>query len=277
MFRKNRHIHYDKDLQIEAYYLKGIVEKFPNHFHECYVIGYIKNGKRQLCCKNANYNLAKGDIVIFNPEDAHLCQPIDNQALDYHALNISTSVMKKVVKEISGQGSLPEFINTVVSDNVLEDYLSKLHTAIYQNLPKREKEKFLFYLIDQLLHKQVKVLNKTDTIEKSQNIKLLCDYMEKHFPDNITLDDLLSLTNFGKSYLLRSFTNQVGVSPYRYLQNIRISNAKEFLKKGCVPAEVAFSTGFSSQSHFTNYFKEFIGLTPKQYQKIFTDSSKQKE
>ena len=32
--------------------------------------------------------------------------------------------------------------------------------------------------------------------------------------------------------------------------------------------------GFSDQSHFTHFFKEFIGLTPKQYQRIFQDKEK---
>ena len=96
--------------------------------------------------------------------------------------------------------------------------------------------------------------------------------MEEHFAENITLDDLLSMTDFGKSYLLRSFTKQTGVSPYRYLQAIRLDRAKKFLEEGIPPVEVADMAGFSDQSHFTNFFKEFIGLTPKQYQRIFTEA-----
>ena len=41
--------------------------------------------------------------------------------------------------------------------------------------------------------------------------------------------------------------------------------------------EAAAMTGFADQSHFTNYFKEFIGLTPKQYQRIFTQTDKKTE
>jgi AraC-like DNA-binding protein len=41
------------------------------------------------------------------------------------------------------------------------------------------------------------------------------------------------------------------------------------LKKGVPPLEVAYSTGFGDQSHFTNFFKKLIGLTPKQYMRIF--------
>ena len=99
--------------------------------------------------------------------------------------------------------------------------------------------------------------------------------MEEHFAENVTLDDLLSMTDFGKSYLLRSFTRQTGVSPYRYLQTIRLDKAKRFLEEGIAPIDAAGMAGFSDQSHFTHFFKEFIGLTPKQYQRIFQDKEKE--
>lgn len=41
--------------------------------------------------------------------------------------------------------------------------------------------------------------------------------------------------------------------------------------------DAAAMAGFSDQSHFTNFFKEFIGLTPRQYQKIFTTTSEPEE
>ena len=49
--QEQRHVHYDRDLELEAYQLSGIVQKFPNHFHECYVIGFVEGGKRHLWCK----------------------------------------------------------------------------------------------------------------------------------------------------------------------------------------------------------------------------------
>ena len=81
------------------------------------------------------------------------------------------------------------------------------------------------------------------------------------------------MTHFSQSYFLRTFTKQVGISPYRYLQNIRIDQSKKLLESGIPPVEVANLTGFSDQSHFTNFFKEFIGITPKQYQNIFKEEN----
>ena len=44
--QEQRRAYYDKDLKIEAYNLSGVVQKFPNHFHEYYVIGFVEGGKR---------------------------------------------------------------------------------------------------------------------------------------------------------------------------------------------------------------------------------------
>jgi len=83
MKKEVRTICYDSDLQLEAYRLEGIVQPFPNHFHECYVIGYMVGGKRYLSCKNKEYTLNKGDIVLFNPEDNHACAQRGDETLHY--------------------------------------------------------------------------------------------------------------------------------------------------------------------------------------------------
>ena len=49
-----------------------------------------------------------------------------------------------------------------------------------------------------------------------------------------------------------------------------MDRAKGLLEQGVRPVDVALRTGFSDQSHFTNFFKNLIGLTPRQYQSCFT-------
>ena len=45
---ETRTIVYDEQLQIEAYQFVGIMQKFPNHFHDCYVVGFVEKGNRHL-------------------------------------------------------------------------------------------------------------------------------------------------------------------------------------------------------------------------------------
>ncbi|MCB7303327.1 AraC family transcriptional regulator [Bariatricus massiliensis] len=270
--QEQRHIYYDRDLEIEAYQLSGIVQKFPNHFHEYYVIGFIEGGKRHLWCKGQEYDLNAGDLILFNPRDNHYCAPIGGELLDYRAVNIQSGVMLEIAKEITGKDYTPYFTKNVIYQSEIALSVAEVYEAILMDMSKLKKEEALFYLIEQILQEYSVPFEKIEKTGPNKQTKMLCQYMEQHFSENITLDDLASMIGAGKSYLLRSFTKEIGVSPYRYLQTIRIERAKALLEEGIGPIDVAGMTGFSDQSHFTNYFKEFIGLTPKQYQRIFTDA-----
>lgn len=274
MYRKEqRSVSYDADLQIEAYHLYGIVQKFPNHFHDYYVIGFIEGGKRHLWCKDKEYDLSKGDLILFNPRDNHYCSPIDKESFDYRAINIPIKRMQQAVKDIGGTQYSLHFTQNVIYQCDMTKSLSDLYDAIILNAPKLEKEEAFFFLLEQVIQEYGETSKNIQTVEPDEELKQLCCYMEENFNKNITLDELLAMTHFSKSHLLRSFTKQIGVSPYRYLQTIRLGKAKDLLESGISPIEVSDMAGFSDQSHFTNFFKEFIGLTPKQYQRIFLDAN----
>ena len=272
--QEQRHVYYDRDLDIEAYNLSGIVQKFPNHFHEYYVIGFIEGGKRHLWCKGKEYDTSAGDLILFNPRDNHYCAPVNGELLDYRAVNIKPEVMSRAVKEITGEAYMPYFTENVVYKSDIAQSVQDLYRAVLNDAPLLEKEENLFFLLDQILREYASDFESADVLRPNRQIQSLCQYMEEHFAENVTLDELLSMTDFGKSYLLRSFTRQTGVSPYRYLQTIRLDKAKRFLEEGIAPIDAAGMVGFSDQSHFTHFFKEFIGLTPKQYQRIFQDKEK---
>lgn len=95
--------------------------------------------------------------------------------------------------------------------------------------------------------------------------------MEQHYAERICLDQICRCAGLSKSTLLRAFAKSKGVTPYSYLENIRVGKAKRLLEQGVPPIEAALRTGFSDQSHFTNYFSRFIGLAPGIYRDIFRD------
>ena len=98
--------------------------------------------------------------------------------------------------------------------------------------------------------------------------------MEKHYAKRIYLDQICRCVGLSKSTLLRAFTRTKGVTPYSYLENIRIGKARKLLEQGVLPVEAALQTGFSDQSHFTNYFSSYIGLAPGVYREIFFEKGK---
>lgn len=271
MKQEQRTVCFDETLGIEAYRFIGVMQKFPNHFHEYYVLGFIEDGNRYLSCKNKEYTIGKGDLILINPMENHTCAQIDGRALDYRCLNVTPEVMRKIVYEITGSNFLPEFTTTVAcqSEHVL--LLKELHQMLMEEQKNYQKEEAFCFLIEQLLDSYTEK-QPLIPFEVSSQIQLACDYMDKNFADPISLTDLSRISNLNKYTLLRNFTRQRGVTPYQYLEAIRVGYAKKLLEQGVSVIETAWQSGFTDQSHFTKFFKNIIGLTPKQYQNIFVSS-----
>ncbi|MFA9376852.1 MAG: helix-turn-helix domain-containing protein [Lachnotalea sp.] len=269
MEQEQRRVCYNKELGIEAYQFKGIMQKFPNHFHEHYVIGFIESGSRHLLCKNKEYTVRSGDLLLFNPLDTHTCEQINNEPLDYRCINIKKEVMMQVAKEVTGKEYLPQFLETVGFHSEYVVVLKELHEAIMGEEMEFKKEETFLFLIEQLMEEYTKPSKQAIDLEENEGISRVCEYIDLHYEKHLTLDNLSTIAGINKYSLLRAFTRVRGITPYRYLETVRINEAKKLLESGIDPLEVAMRTGFADQSHLTNYFKEFIGLTPKQYQKIF--------
>lgn len=264
-----RTVCYDTDLQIEAYRFEGIMQKFPNHFHDYYVIGFIEEGQRYLQCNHQDYIIHPGDILIFNPRDIHSCEQMDEKVLDYRCINIQPDRMRQVVFEVTGRNYLPDFMHNVICRSELASSLQELHHMICEEETDFVKEELFFFLIGQLIQEYSDTSAEETGRERDSEFQAVCDYMETNYSQKITLDELSGMVGLSKYHFLRSFTRQRGISPYNYLETIRIGRAKKLLEQGIAPVDAAHQTGFSDQSHFTNFFKRFIGLTPRQYMRIF--------
>lgn len=269
MEKEIRIVKFDPELRVEAYHFQGIMQKFPNHFHAYYVIGFIENGQRYLSCKNREYTVAPGDLLLFNPQDNHTCQQMDGKTLDYRCINIQPEIMGQAVFEITGREYLPYFAPQVVFHSELVGLLKELHLMIMREEREFRKEEIFFFLLEQLIEEYAE--QDVPLPKNEHSIEAICEFLEQNYMNSIALDDLCKLTGLSKYYLLRSFTKQKGISPYNFLETIRIDKAKELLKQGAPPIDVAFQTGFADQSHFSNFFKKFIGLTPRQYMSVFKD------
>lgn len=258
----------DDALHIEAYRFEGIVQPFPNHFHEYYVIGFMEAGERVLSCKNQEHTIKRGDILLFNPGDSHACVQSDGGTLDYRGFNIAKEVMLDLAEEVTGRRELPGFSRNVLADEEAACCLRPLHEMVMQDTGGFGKEEGLLFLISLLIQKYGQPFDRC-VPECREEIEKACAFMEQHCAERICLDQICRCAGLSKSTLLRAFAKSKGVTPYSYLENIRIGRARQLLEQGVPPVEAALQTGFSDQSHFTNYFNRFIGLAPGLYRDIF--------
>ncbi len=91
-------------------------------------------------------------------------------------------------------------------------------------------------------------------------------YMEDHYPEQISLDDLAGITATDKYHLSREFKRYTSFSPYDYLLRLRINQAKILLKTTTLPVvKIARSVGIHDINNFNYLFKKRMGMTPTAY------------
>lgn len=91
-------------------------------------------------------------------------------------------------------------------------------------------------------------------------------FINEHFSEPISLEEMAEKANLSLYHFTRIFTKETGFTPHQYLINTRISAAKFMLKSSETSIkDIAFSTGFNSESNFCSTFKKWLDLTPSQY------------
>lgn len=274
MKKETRTVVLDEALHIEAYWFEGTRQPFLNHFHDYYVIGLVEDGERWMVCKNREYRIGKGDIVVFNPGDNHGCVQSGEGAFDYRGFHISRDIMLELAEEVTGRRELPGFFEPVVHDREAACYLRSLHGMVMEEYGEMEKEEQFLFLISVLIQKYGQPFA-CCVPECREEIERACGFIRQHFQERLSLEQICRHVGLSKSSLLRAFTRTMGITPYRYLETIRINEAKALLEQGVQPVEAAMRTGFSDQSHFTNYFSRFIGLPPGAYREVVSGKNRE--
>jgi AraC family transcriptional regulator len=101
------------------------------------------------------------------------------------------------------------------------------------------------------------------------NAKRVLEYAEANLERELTLRELAGTAELSTHHFVRMFKKTLGVTPYQYLLERRVERAKDLLRcKRASLAEVALSSGFGSQSHFTSTFHRAVGATPAEFQRL---------
>lgn len=93
-------------------------------------------------------------------------------------------------------------------------------------------------------------------------------FIEAHFDEPVRLEQLAALSALSISHFVTAFRKRFGLSPYRYLCDLRIQRAQTLLLSGMPGSVVAAEVGFFDQSHFGRHFKRSCGMTPSSYVRL---------
>jgi AraC-like DNA-binding protein len=161
----------------------------------------------------------------------------------------------------------PVFTTPIVLNNNQSNRLNSLFNKAFSCFVKRDVG-YKFECIS-LLYKIFAELGKKNYIpeNKFSKIKPAVDYIESNFLNkNISCDFLAGRCGISYSYLQRLFNEKYGVSPKRYIIQLKINYASDLLKSGEYSvSDAAEMSGFENLYFFSRQFKEYVGMSPKKY------------
>jgi YesN/AraC family two-component response regulator len=105
----------------------------------------------------------------------------------------------------------------------------------------------------------------------SKNVKKIIQYIDKHYTQDISLDQIADHVFLHPNYISALFRKETGLTFIHYLHLFRIKKAKEMMIKEVELSfhQISERVGYESVRHFFNVFKKYSGATPGEYREQF--------
>lgn len=257
---------HDADLEMSALHAHFTTHAFAPHWHDYYVLGLITDGVQTFHYRREHYVTTRGGLFILNPGEPHTGESAIEAGFTYRALYPTQEHMEQVMRELGRPGVLPQFSTTRIDERDIASSIFRFHALLSSELSVLERQTHWLSLLTTLvLRYGSERLALPPAGAEPQAVSLARRYLEEHYAERITLPHLAEQTSLSPFHLVRVFRRATGITPHAYLESVRIRYAQHLLELGNAPAFVAYLTGFSSQSHFTERFRRTIGVTPAVY------------
>jgi AraC-like DNA-binding protein len=110
----------------------------------------------------------------------------------------------------------------------------------------------------------------THKISETERMRIVHEYVLKHFKENINLSTVASLSNMTEAAFCRYFKSRTNKTFSDFVKEIRIGNACKMLQdENKSISQTCYESGYNTVSNFNNQFKSLKGVSPLQYQKLY--------
>lgn len=239
------------------------------HAHQVYEILYFISGEVQYYLEDVSYSLVPGDILIIPPSTMHRPVLIDKRC-DYTrmVMEMAPDYCKKLMQRVPDCFLWTNSRPCRVSVNALgsEEFTHNIQRLM--ELPndtrgKLERDSICTLML--LQFDRVLKENLVDDDVSPQQIHEILRYINAHFTQPLSLDDIAERFFLSKFYLLRQFKSYTNCTIHDYILTKRILLAKALLQDGMLPGEVGENCGFSSYASFYQAFHKRTGVSPSRY------------
>ena len=235
------------------------------HTHSCAEVFYVTGGSGRLLLADKAVSIGINDVLIVNSSVEHTEDSSEDDPLEYIVMGVDG--MEVISGDDGGDGY--SLIHFQTDGEQILFYLRRLLKEIETRLPGYNTicQDLLEVVLLLLMRRSKFTVTFIPAVHKSsKECAVVRRYIENHFKENLTLDDLAAVAHVSKYYLSHAFSREYGTSPINYLLTCRIQESKYLLSETSLSlSQIAGMLGFSSPSYFSQSFRRIQGLSPMTY------------
>lgn len=247
------------------------------HHHDFYEVYLLLRGRVEYIVENQIYRMRPGDWMLTSPLELHQARiSTDADAYERIVLWIARPYLERLS---TPRTSLTRCFDTSVATHTNLLRLpgatgAQMRAAIERLCSLRASKDYGSDLLAQGALAELMIgLNRAaeergdarPVGSSDQVVDAVLHYINEHYSETLTLDQLAEKFFISKYHLLRKFDAQVGTTVHRYILQKRLLNAKQLLAGGVPPNEVCQYCGFGDYANFYRAFKAEYNQTPRQY------------
>lgn len=244
------------------------------HTHHFTEVFYITSGRGEFIVEEEKLSVSANDFIVINPKVRHTEMSMRKSSLEYVVLGIED--LSFLFDSEANKKNYSVF-KCPVPDKTLDFFFHLLCVEIrkketnYELICQNTLESLLLYIM--------RNYNCGFSIISSSEDNIRCAYVKKyiddHFKEKITLDNLADVVHINKYYLSHAYSKCYNISPINYLIDRRIQESKTLLlETDYSVTQISLIVGFSSPSYFSQTFKKSLGKSPAEFRMMFQNKEK---
>lgn len=227
-------------------------------FEDSFLLLYVKSGQMEAGFRAETKKLRADDVLLLDCREPHSYRALENTKFQYFHF----------------AGNCSEAYFNLLYDRygmvIHSAHQASLLAVMNEILRITESNQYAEDRVSVNVHLALSLLCETpvESNPGESAISLATQYIGLHYTEPLTVHEVAERFNISEYYFIRLFREYNGLTPYQYINRLRITLSRQLLASTSRTVEqIAYHCGYSSSQLFIRAFKRLCGCTPNEYRR----------